>query len=859
MPRAGILLLAALLFAALLSLIFWPDPADEAASSPVPSQLAATVDGLAQAASSPPSPVIGNNDERIETIDTTTTADLTPYDLGDEGFLVTVVNKENQAKVSHADVYFLSSDMDAIDVYNKFSGRDWAARITPLREHGIRYRTNNKGEVRLPRLGKYQFVFAEQGKLYSSPQICSSKKGELKFELIPNRKFKVKVISANGLACADIPIELLRGDATLKTRQMLVYSNESGEAVLEGLNKHLEEVRNSGNLYVGFGFPMHLRKQNESTQVILTPERLMEGEVTLIKPGTCSIDVRVVEASGELCTEQGWIGIENKVPPQLYLETRSSKNVDQGEAHFPDIGLDTELKVSFNPGSSRNDDLVEFLSPSTPGASMTVEIRRAPRASIVGTIVEDDGAPMAEQRIRTREFLDNGDGNLSIGNRFTTDAEGRFRYELLREGEMGRLESRALALSIETEGQPPRQLRLDLPANPEPGQRDVGDLYLEALPLILSGTVLSPEGAPIAKSRVEFSYAYDRTSTDWLWTNSEVPTARTAQDGKFQIFGHAEQGLAFRVSASPGQASGHRFAYMEFNLGEKDLDIVLRKNSALMGTVRISDDMQFGDLSCRRVGGHSASNVRLRASDQKGIGLLRISEDNFEPFSLEIQTDFGETILEVPNLVLEEGKELSPPQLQGLDVRGRTQWLELSIQNKDGIPISAVIAVTQPNGSITGKRLPDGQLRTLIVNGLKKVEVDAPGFVSRTLHDVSASQAVTMETAVPITLQVDPQFLPDNNLELHIDQTPWPNLVAMTNVTDSLIPPSGKYSTFVNDLGRYKFELRITHHLHGSEKLPIQAIQVEEFNQHFSLEIDPNAYQEAMAKMQAKIKVKDRD
>lgn len=855
MPRAEILLLAALLFTALLSLIFWPDPAGEVASTSIPLPSADHAGELNQteAAPSPAPESIGG--ERMEAVDASVSAaGVVPTYLGDNGFLVTVVHQADQSPVADADVYLVSNDMSAIDLFTKFSGRDGTSRATPLRQYGVHYRTNEKGQVRLPRQGDYQYVFAELKQLYSVPQICRANKEELVFELIPNRRFKVKVVDTSGGAVPEIPIELLSGNSTGKTRYLLVQTNEDGEALLEGLNKHLEKVRNHGYLYVGFGFPMHLRKQNESTQIILTPERLAEGEVTLVQPGTCSMEVRVLEASGEPCTELGWISIKNQVPPQQYLETRSSKKTDQGKAHFPFIGLDTELTVTFDPGSSRNEDMVEVVSSSMAGDHMVVEIRRAPRTYIVGTIVNDDGSPLSEQRIRTREYLDSGHGQMSMGNRFTTDSVGRFRYELLNDPDMGNLVSRALELKTETKGQPPRQVRMDLPANPEPGIRDIGNVNLATLPLILSGTVLSQEGKAVAKSRVEISYAFDRGSNGLLWTYSEVSAAQTDQDGKFQIFGNAEQGLAYRASASGGPGTGLKATHISFHLGQEDLEIVLQKNAVLLGTVLIADDMQFGDLNCIQVSkGNASRYAALRASEEKGVGDLRISNDHYSPFSLQVQTEFGETILEIPNLALEEGKELSPPELQGIDVRGKAQWLDLSIQNTKGEPVSAVVGVTTPKGYMSFDRLPDGKLRTLIVNGLHKVEIDASGYVSQTLNDVSTSQVVTMKAAIPVTLQVDQQFLPGNDLELHIYQTPWPRLVAMSHVTETLIPPSGQYSTYVNELGNYQFDLRITHPLHGSEKLPIQTVTVESSDQHIQLKIDEDAYQQALDKMRDKI------
>lgn len=845
MPRAGILLLAALLLSAIFALFFWPDSSREAASSnphpPAPAQ-PKTADAELTL------PAVVTTEDRTETAEVAVegVGDLLPPYGGQDGFLVKVIDEASQTAVAGADVFVVSEEMAEYALLGRSGGRNWACFNVELRKHGHHYQTDESGTVRLPLNGRYRRLFCEKGDLYS-PARPHWKDEEITFELRPNLQFRVKVVAESGEAVADVPIELLSGEEGYGSCRHLVHTDNDGIALLEGLHEEVESSKKYGSLSVGFGFPIARSDQTEETQVLLTDELLERGELTLKMQPTCSLEVLVFEATGEACTEIGSVTIKSRWDEENHSETRSYALLENGRAFFPMIGLNVDLFANFHAQESRSDDTIDFRSPTIGGEHLVVEIRRAPRSFVTGRLVDASGNPLAYTKLRTVEWLESENDDRGSGNRVVCDDEGRFQYELQNETDLGRILKRDLELSWKSDTGIPHKKMISLPASPDPGNYDLGDVFLPALPLIASGTIVDESGNPIVKARVTVSQAYSLNNGRQYWNPATREDATTDELGHFQLFGELEGGEAYRLNAN---AKGYSAASLDIALGKTGHTISMHKPQLAFGSLLLDDALRPRYLRCYLAAeGLNSSWGKMELTEDPNIANLSFNVKAGIPYTAQIRTDLGEVLLEVPNISIGDAPESRPPALQNLDLRGKAKRISLEITNTDGDLLPADFYFRNADSSGRSDKTLSGKFETLIAAEIAVLHVQSKGYVSKELKNVSESQSIVLQKAVPVTFHIGAEFLARKNHSIYLKM---PGDGDLGWERGNKFGKDGRLSSFVPTLGNHELKLTLMDEAVGSSNLGTLSCEVTHEGQVILLKLDRQAFDRAVQDIESR-------
>ncbi|MBC8403899.1 MAG: hypothetical protein H8E15_01635 [Planctomycetes bacterium] len=296
-----------------------------------------------------------------------------------------------------------------------------------LRENGQHFRTDSEGKVRIKRKGLFQRFFAEKGELFAHPN-SDFKKDEIILPLKPNRRFQVRVTTADGKPAVNVPVALQTGKADFTFSQQVLHSDENGIAVFEGINELLQKVADYGNLYASPCYPWNDAKINEPHRMKLTEEILLSGETTLVLPATCEVTVNVLNPDGSPYQKEGFLLIDHNDKDQNWrYGLRTGQRIFDGVWTFPHLGTATDLIAEFRPKESRNSQNMEFRTSEFPGSGTTINITIQPSAFLIGKILDGDGKPITEHRLLIREDYDSTSGGGASNGRVTTDEAGNFR------------------------------------------------------------------------------------------------------------------------------------------------------------------------------------------------------------------------------------------------------------------------------------------------------------------------------------------------------------------------------------------------------------------------------------------------
>ncbi len=815
MPKIGVISLALLLFLG-AALIFWPEKGTN-----LPQGIKAAQDSQ-ELTSNDVEPAVSNTPppqlNRLETSAAPAPfADrLLPSYTGEDGFTVSVVLESDASPVPDADVYVLSDDMPASALFNRSSGRNRNGNIGMLRLHGAHYRTNFEGKVVLPKTGSFRRVFAEHTDLFGKPSIHRNDE-VVEFALAPNRKFKVTVLAG------DTPVEgasvaLQIGDIRHATTHQIVTSDSDGAVIFEGVEEHVERTRTFGSLFVCPCFPMSEEARSEQVRVRLSEEILKLGQTTVQMPQTCSVQVTVVAQNGNRVEEQGWLNLRNDFGKEgRWLELDSGIQITDGVAVFEHVGIDTDLIADFKSRQRRNHDMVNFHSTAQPGERMEIELILQSSAYYSGTLLGPNGNPLANQKIKFREHIEHIG---SAGHTISTDGLGHFLYEIKKwdrneiERELDRDEtlSKRLTINANIKGIGGCGFEMPMPVDMDPGETNLGEITLIPPPILLSGKVVNADGEPIEDARIAVQSKTSNPNGSSWWNGIEPNSVETNKNGEFLYPGVAPDGEGFRAQIS---AVGFESSVHAITPGKIDVEFKLLAAPTIHGVVLLDVGIKSSSLTTSLIGpdGPRGRGI-LRATSDPTAAKLNIQALAGVSYTLKMQTNSGETVFELPNILLTQGQEYSPPELQPLDLRGLLTPFRILTKNSEGLPIPCVYEY-ETNGKKERNQTRMGELNLTCIEPLKNVVIRAYGYCDKTIEHVKDDQTVILEDAIKVIFKIPEDFIANKDFLFSLraqgdTDIPMPR----KNSFDS----NGILELFISKPGDYHFNVFLRHSATQNER-----------------------------------------
>jgi hypothetical protein len=399
-----------------------------------------------------------------------------------------------------------------------------------------------------------------------------------------------------------------------------------------------------------------------------------EGDpLRLVLPSTATVRVEVVDGEGRAVDDEALfvtLGLEPlpTAPERERLGPQSTRRVQQGAAEFPWVEVGSPLHLLLQCEARGLTEHSVHGGATTAGESLVLRVVRPEGHTLALRVVGPAGFRLSDQPCGVRLEASYQPAEEADWQWLRTDREGRLAVGVPSELSSQAPPGSSLEVSFEAERRPPSPhatVEVDLPLSN--GVTDLGSVHLSSEPLLLSGIVLDPSGAPLASARVRVRPV---TVSDTIDESPWGPLASDAErleiadrQGRFTFYGRAD-GESWIAAATA--ATARTAEPLIFWPGSED--VVLQTAAAGQVAVRLSYLRGFAESWDLR--------PRLRASDhhleypRQAGAPDRFTWEALEPgtYSLEVTDASGAVLVTLDELLVPAGGACDDPRLASLDL-----------------------------------------------------------------------------------------------------------------------------------------------------------------------------------------------
>lgn len=677
---------------------------------------------------------------------------------------------------------------------------------------------------------------------------------ELEITLRPERALAVLVVDGAGRPVAGVPVALRAGFWGGLSDRLRARTAEDGIARLE----HVESVLSQGGAQ-----EWSLALAITAAKPIGAPldvERLPSEPVRLVLPPTGACDVRIVDQAGEAVLESFDVTLGATLPGTDERQRRRSEregslapDVRDGVAEFPFVELGLELGASARRAGGWVQQSVRGLGPKRAGEKVELVLRLGRDVSTLrGRVVDLAGQPLVRRELSLVWRVGEEDsGDLGLGSTKSGD-DGVFEVDVRLPADSTRAGTLALELRDPRFGTFARGARpLVLPL--ATGVNELGDIAVEELPIALAGTVVDPEGNPVASASVrantKFTPEQQFGGEDQWWASG-----RTDESGRFELRGQPSR-LELEIRATAGELASRAH---DARRGDVDVLVRLEQTGAIVGRI-LRDPGAAGDPL---VAGAQLSDPGI---DQDG-GMAEIASDGGFVLRKLLQGTYDVALREtaswtdlvlIPGVVVRGGEATRDPRLDPIDLRGSRFVVRLTVVDEGGEPVPRgwfAREFADANGEQQSDYGPilNGRVKVAHDGSGATVVIQADGFCVVRLEKVMNDQTVTLRRAptVELVLRPPPELAPDVRLYASLSavaddqQQSWIGIGASGRSTQSIPFVGAVVVTFLvnaggEEDGTWETVAEVEHRIE---------VRPEPGPQSFELELDPTKLAEAIAR-----------
>ncbi|MCP3919255.1 MAG: hypothetical protein GY711_27260 [bacterium] len=605
------------------------------------------------------------------------------------------------------------------------------------REQGTRFETGEDGKVRVPCSPEEKqraTILVESRSLWAGASLPTTA-GVVRVQLAPNHVIELVLHDDEGASVAELPVLLTLGTKGETLRRGL--TDGRGHVRFERLPAN--EVEPDETLFAVRFDVLGGRRSGPTVRL----GQARGGPVRLAAPplGRVEIEVDGLEAAP---ATQLMVGLG---PANAYEEGEIA-TVHERVARFAVVADGSSL-VARIAGTK---DVVHFEAPTARGETVVERLSWKPDVPIlVGRAVDENGRPLMGTRVQ-----------IGVDGRWASprlDVQGRFTVRLQwRPIDSKDVTDQALVWCTR-EGQPPRRGQFAVPRTDAPGIIDIGEVVVERLPVLLSGTLQGPGewSSDSVALRVE-------RQVEQLWRSVTTVGDRIEPDGRFVAYiEELDPTVPWRVSAHDGVGGFSTRKAMEFRPGDADVQVELLR--LLSPTIRVQFppgvSAQFFSI---RLEGEGLRRWELRPRR----GKVRLDSVFPGKYRITVESrgwDSSRPLLRFagkgPLLVLEDLEVRASgkvdERLRKLDLSDivHTVRLDVSTVSGDSVPGLSVTAGT-------GDRPAAGfdlEAATIATDVPCDFFLRAPGFRSVLLERPRGKQTVVMQLGAAVRITV-PEDLP---------------------------------------------------------------------------------------------------
>jgi hypothetical protein len=702
---------------------------------------------------------------------------------------------------------------------------DLGARLDVI---GRRFRADEQGRVRIPRSRGALVVFAradgEFGYARLEPEQFDLLEAEgaapRTIEVGPPRTLRIQVVDPDGVPRAGIPL-VVEAEPTYYVHGGDPRVTRAPDGIVELPSADLLFESASQEILVRVGVVLR-----QAVTALVRREQLDGPPIRLVLPPTGRIDVSVVDRGGALVPVTGERSLELRIAPVDGVATATNRDtlgsttlqVENGRGHVDpvDLGLLAEGSWWFEEcnravGSARG--------PTRPGE--TTELRLVggdPLAEIAGTVVDEQGAPVAKRRLQVKLLFRSEHGTCGSWGYDLTGADGSFRFFVPQPGTPPMLWDGADAEFRIEKLECGFSMHAAVAIGPELARRggSLGQVVLSPCTRIASGIVVDEAGEPVAQVAVTLQYRSAwktrmRARPGGQHWNDGLDEwySRSDADGRFEMFGDPGQG---EFELVPRTSQFRNAEPVPIELGATGVRLVLRSWACLVAHVEldpgISHDVIF---ALARVPTQGASELSSTASpDAHGDLVWRQLVAGRASLKLHPANCFtagAVPLFRADDLVLEAGKVT---RLAPIDLRGRFTRSRIEVVDSGGarVPEGEIEEIGGEDSNPTVLYFERGVLDAHCAGVWPEARVRATGF--RTTRVVLSAPLTRVVLRGGIRLRIDPggdalALPPDRELHLTLAR-----LVENSRNDEQVARLAGEpIDVVVREPGRYEVKLTV--------------------------------------------------
>ncbi len=730
-----------------------------------------------------------------------------------------------------------------IDTFN-----DWTSKGINgeelLRIEGQAFTTDLKGlaKVRVP--NQPIAIFARDGSNYADdilPAIPIDTNATITLDKIVT--VKVFVHDEAGKALSDFPMVLLESDEDWTSELQFAHSGQDGIACFHHVSTSIPDADNLQQLIVRSAAPFV-----DAQKLILDPPSLSEEPLDYTVGPYGSLTIKLLDVNGSLhrpdtrCLIQTkadqpdfWSKIEGLTPQPEFGTGHGTAH--DGIALFPFVGIGLELDVAAWMDKSRRPYQTQVVGPSKAQQNVETTIwMKELRPLLKFRLLIPPNEPLANEEIMTKIYVDGHNFGIETFAEIETDDEGRVEYIVthLIDGKVPG--SMAMEFIYSKEGLEYNK-RFEVPPDLQPGEQDLGDIYLAEEPILLAGRVLDEHG----KGQPGATLYTTPVPSDGLFPSIGGRLPRTKSDGSFEIRGATE---AAQIRLHVSHRSGLNKEVLT-TPGTRDLIVQFDPTFRISGKVITDKDipanMLVAKIGVQSEGGKVTRSWTWPSKYCDDDGNFEVLTPNALPATVYItDQESGAVVATIEQVRAVGYGEVGDPRLAAIDLRGKLGRYYLKFLNHKKLPMSQVeitlLDLAMPDGSELARgSFWDGKgvfilplqpfNLTAVGMGHRKFQgqVNSPGESIFQLEKGLAAQVRIVPASLlagngRAILQLSPSsdtatefdlwdVSPDDQGVFHIHFPSPGTYTAQVDISRGLADGSERSSTFPNDKDAPKFEV----------------------------------------------------
>ena len=681
-------------------------------------------------------------------------------------------------------------------------------RIELTIEHGQTFTTGADGTWTgvKPSRSDFVWIYLEKDGFSGFDSYHPNNSSPCDIHLYPITSIEVLTVDETGVALPNTRFRILdRSRERFTNYAIRSKTDEHGKRELRHLGQFLHKLDQGDGLSIVPMIAMSEEVMYETNWPKLTHEAIQSGQIQLRLPPMCSITFRAVDSNGEPIQENGYINlgpIQEKDYGWRWFPHDQAKVID-GMATFERVGTEALLEASLNLNNERARKKIPVHSPGNAGEQREIDLEFFPNSMILAQLLKPDGSPAANANVQV-SYGDEANTNYTTKGK--TDGKGLLKIKQRAFTEYEHTFLKRLVVEIRTAK--PAVYRQSMPLNPgfHEATLDLGEVELEAVPILLSGRITDQLGNGIDGAWVHVDPVIDprkgfsgRPHSYWAISES---------DGRYLIEGKVDPESEYDISV---RKNHYDTLETKFKLDGNRRNFQLTPAGRITGTVLLDEGINIDDLSFELNGQPLKWNQGLRPGNSSQEIRLDLPSPLTEDHEFVVMTKLRETVAQVSGLSLKSSQSESLAALQPLDLRGKLKRIEFLIKDKDGVAEDAQVSALG-NKVRVFVRLENGSRSCVALGPIEKVWVRTTGFNEVILNDVWEDQEVQLQASFEVKVKIPKKLM---NIP-HI--TPSLTTNTMFNQPMATFGPfnsEGEAVFYIAEPGDYRIGLRLTHSREG--------------------------------------------